>query len=94
MRITFGGGPRRGRRSRYGRSGIYVSIPLGPIGSMIVSVILMLSGIFTVIISMGSILPLIVGVIFILFGFFSFKSNYKQYQYNKKRRNREIEEEK
>lgn len=101
MRVTFsfGGGPSRNRRnkSNYYRRGAprtYVSIPLGPVGSMIVSVIIILAGIMTSIMSLGSIVPLIVGIVFIIYGMFIFGNSRKQLKYNRRKKiNDEKEEE-
>ena len=83
MRVSFsfgGGGPHRNRGPRrYRRSGVSVSVPLGPIGSIIVSIIFILVGLFNVFIGvLGSVISLLIGGIFIAVGIFTIVNSVKK----------------
>ena len=73
MRVSFGGG--NGRR---GHGGPRISFELGPIGSIVVSVFLIIVGAFLVLISFGNIIPLITGIIIIVLGVVSLRHNKKK----------------
>ena len=81
MRIFIGGGPRNNRnRSNRGRENDYrigVSIPLGPVGSAIVSVFIIIIGVILTLSSLGSIFGVAIGIFLIAIGFFCFRSNTK-----------------
>ena len=98
MRISFsfGGGPHRGRGTRSGKkyyrhvsSRASLSIPLGPVGNLIASVIFIAVGIFSAFIGFNSV-AFIVGLIIIVVGIVSFRSSYLEL---KNKRNKDIEEE-
>lgn len=53
----------------------YISFSLGPIGRIIVSIILTVVGVFNILISFGNIISIIVGVIFIGFSIFEIRNS-------------------
>ena len=69
MRISFGGGRGRGPFSPR------ISFELGPVASCVVSVFIILVGIFALLISFGNIIVIIIGIIFIALGVFEFRAN-------------------
>lgn len=81
MRISFGGGPRRSRNGRR-YHGPSISFELGPVGSCIASVFIILTGIFVCLISLGNILGMIIGIIFIAVGVLCFVQNKRKISNN------------
>lgn len=78
MRISFGGGHRRG--------GPRLSFELGPLGSAIMCLISAIIGGMVVLYSIMffNIILLIAGVLFVLVGIFGYRSNIRQYRYSRK----------
>ena len=81
--LSFGGGPRNDRdrrnrnRNRNRRYDPSVNVSLGPVGSAIVSVFIILMGVFTLFIGMNSIIMILIGVFLIVIGVVVFRSNVK-----------------
>ena len=75
MRISFGGGPRRSRNGGRLPYQPGISFELGPVGSCIVSVLLILFGAFMVLISFGNLIFIIAGALIIALGVWQFKVN-------------------
>lgn len=84
MRISFGGGPRRGRNGGRAPYSPGISFELGPVGSCIVSIFMILMGVFVVLISFGNPIMLIIGGVFIIFGAVQFRVNKRKIENNKK----------
>ena len=74
MRISFGGGPRRDGRNRFG---LHFGFELGPIASSIVCLFIAIVGGFVTLLNLFffNVIGLVLGAVFFLVGFFGFKSN-------------------
>ena len=86
MRISFGGGPRRGGH-HFGPS---ISFHLGPMGSAIGCLITAIIGVFVTLFSLiaFNVMLLLIGVLFIFIGIIGYRSNMRIV---KSRKNRDEE---
>lgn len=71
MRISFGGGRRRGPYSPH------ISFELGPVGSMIVGLIMTIIGGFIIAFSLlfFNVILLVIGLVFFVLGIYNYKIN-------------------